>query len=428
MLLVDIGNSRVKWATYDHGQLGPQSASAYSNWTMDDWRRALFQAPGIDNVLVASVAGEASAALLTEAARLGAEGTAYALATVVGVRRPASARTGNQAIVTADGAIDGWVGGACSEPVVIREALRSLADGQPRLWCRAGVHLGTSHIEDEAGNFGFDRHPDHANRYERAEEFFDVCAGLWDSFEDGAFIRDKASGRYIDPSKGHILNHQGEFFRVRGPLNLPRTPQGRPVIAQAGSSGDGRKLASRVADMIFTAQSVLSEGKSFYDDLKSRAAAHGRDPDHVKIMPGFMTILGETKDEAEQIAGELGDMMDEANAMRLLARLCGDLDIHVYPVDGPLPDLPPSADSRLALLATCGSAAAPLLLLLLGPLPDGPASAAAASASAASCAHCISHSVQQAAGGSSRRSITTTILRGGREDARQIGSRAADAT
>jgi hypothetical protein len=86
-----------------------------------------------------------------------------------------------------------------------------------------------SQIEDEAGNYGFDRHPDHANRYERAEEFFDVCAGLWDSFEDGAFIRDKASGRYLDPSKGHILNHQGRFFRVRGPLNLPRSPQGRQL-------------------------------------------------------------------------------------------------------------------------------------------------------------------------------------------------------
>jgi FMN-dependent oxidoreductase (nitrilotriacetate monooxygenase family) len=204
----------------------------------------------------------------------------------------------------------------------------------------------TSQIEDEAGNYGFDRHPDHAHRYERAEEFFDVCAGLWDSFEDGAFIRDKASGRYLDPSKAHILNHQGEFFRVRGPLNLARSPQGRPVIAQAGSSDDGRKLASRVADMIFTAQSVLSEGIAFYKDIRARAAAHGRDPDHVRVMPGFMTILGETQQEADDIAGTLADMMDEANAMRLLARLCGDLDIHSYPIDGPLPDLPPSNAAR----------------------------------------------------------------------------------
>ncbi|WP_198372534.1 LLM class flavin-dependent oxidoreductase [Roseomonas rosulenta] len=211
---------------------------------------------------------------------------------------------------------------------------------------RAGWNLVTSQIEDEAGNYGFDRHPDHANRYERAEEFFDVCAGLWDSFEDGAFIRDKASGRYLDPSKGHILNHKGEFFRVRGPLNLPRSPQGRPVIAQAGSSDDGRKLASRVADMIFTAQSVLSEGIAFYQDIRARAAAHGRDPDHVRVMPGFMTILGETQQEADDIAGTLGDMMDETNAMRLLARLCGDLDIHSYPIDGPLPDLPPSNAAR----------------------------------------------------------------------------------
>lgn len=118
------------------------------------------------------------------------------------------------------------------------------------------------------------------------------------------------------------------------------------MIAQAGSSDDRRKLASRVADMIFTAQSVLSEGKAFYDNLKYRAAAHGRNPDHVKIMPGFMTILGETQGEAEDIAGQLGEMMDEANALRLLARLCGDLDIHAYPIDGPLPDLPPSNVAR----------------------------------------------------------------------------------
>lgn len=207
---------------------------------------------------------------------------------------------------------------------------------------RAGWNLVTSQIEDEAFNFGFEKHPDHAHRYERAEEFFDVCAGLWDSFEDGAFIRDKTTGQYLDPSKGHILDHKGRFFTVRGPLNLPRSPQGRPVTAQAGSSADGRKLASRVADMIFTAQSVISEGKIFYDDLKSRAANHGRNPDHVKIMPGFMTILGESQDEADHLAGELGAMMDEKNAMRLLARLCGDLDIFAYPIDGPLPDLPPS--------------------------------------------------------------------------------------
>jgi FMN-dependent oxidoreductase (nitrilotriacetate monooxygenase family) len=165
---------------------------------------------------------------------------------------------------------------------------------------RAGWNLVTSQIEDEAGNYGFDRHPDHGVRYERAEEFFDVCAGLWDSFSEHAFPRDKATGVFLDPSQGHILNHQGRFFGVRGPLNLPRCPQGRPVIAQAGSSGPGKALASRIADMIFTAQSVLSEGQAFYAEIKARAAAHGRAPEHVKVTPGFMAITSEDEAAAQR--------------------------------------------------------------------------------------------------------------------------------
>ena len=207
---------------------------------------------------------------------------------------------------------------------------------------RAGWNLVTSQIEDEAGNFGFDRHPDHGHRYERAEEFYDVVAGLWDSFEDGAFPRDKATGIFLDPAKGHILNHVGKYFRVRGPLNLPRSPQGRPVIAQAGSSEAGRRLASRVADLIFTAQSVLAEGQAFYREIKQRAAGHGRAASDVKVLPGFMAIVGETDAEAERLYEALQELIDDVTAMRLLARLCGDLDIHAYPLDGPLPDLPPS--------------------------------------------------------------------------------------
>ncbi|MDB5379298.1 MAG: nitrilotriacetate monooxygenase [Rubritepida sp.] len=207
---------------------------------------------------------------------------------------------------------------------------------------RAGWNLVTSQIEDEAVNFGHDRHPDHTDRYERAEEFFDVVAGLWDSFEDGAFPRDKTSGTFLDSSKAHILGHEGKHFRVRGPLNLPRCPQGRPIIAQAGSSEVGKRLASRVADMIFTAQSVLEEGQAFYADVKGRAAAHGRNPDDVKIMPGLMAITGATDDEAQRTYDQLAELIDDATALKLLARLCGELDIYSYPLDGPLPDLPPS--------------------------------------------------------------------------------------
>ena len=211
---------------------------------------------------------------------------------------------------------------------------------------RAGWNLVTSQIEDEAGNFGQDRHADHGDRYARAEEFYDVVAGLWDSFDEEAFPRDKASGRFLDPAHGHILNHVGPHFRVRGPLNLPRCPQGRPVIAQAGSSGPGKQLASRVADMIFTAQSLLPEGQAFYREVRAQAAGHGRDPDHVRILPGLMVITGETEEAAQATYAQLQALTDEATAMRLLARLCGDLDIHSFPIDGPLPELPPSNAAR----------------------------------------------------------------------------------
>ncbi|MFC0407152.1 LLM class flavin-dependent oxidoreductase [Roseomonas elaeocarpi] len=211
---------------------------------------------------------------------------------------------------------------------------------------RAGWNLVTSQIEDEAGNFGFDRHPDHADRYRRAEEFFDVTAGLWDSFDEDAFPRDKQSGVFLDPARAHILHHRGEHFRVRGPLNLPRCPQGRPVIAQAGSSEPGMRLASRVADLVFTAQSDLAEAQAFRRDIHARAAAHGRDPDHLRILPGLMVIPGETDDEAQARYHGLAALMDEAVALPLLERLCGGLDIRQYPLDGPLPDLPPSNAAR----------------------------------------------------------------------------------
>ncbi len=205
---------------------------------------------------------------------------------------------------------------------------------------RAGWNLVTSQIEDEAGNFGADHHMLHAERYERAEEFYDVVAGLWDSFGEGALVRDKSSGHFIDPSRIHFQNHRGKHFAVRGPLNVARCPQGRPIVSQAGSSGPGMELAARTADIVFTAQSDLAEAQAFYADLKARAVRHGRDPAHVKIMPGLMTIIGETEDEAQAKYRELQALLSDENSMRLLARLCGDLDIFAFPPDAPLPPLP----------------------------------------------------------------------------------------
>lgn len=205
---------------------------------------------------------------------------------------------------------------------------------------RAGWNLVTSQIEDEAGNFGADHHMLHAERYQRAEEFYDVVAALWDSFGEGALIRDKASGIFIDTTKIHFQHHRGRHFAVRGPLNVGRCPQGRPIVSQAGSSGPGMELAARTADLVFTAQSDLAEAQAFYADLKARAARHGRDPQHVKIMPGLMTIIGETEDAAQAKYRDLQGLLSDANSMRQLARLCGDLDIFAFPPDAPLPPLP----------------------------------------------------------------------------------------
>ncbi len=207
---------------------------------------------------------------------------------------------------------------------------------------RAGWNLVTSQNVDEAQNFSHDRHLDHALRYERAQEFHDVVSGLWDSWDDDAIIRDRATGRYIDPSGLHVLNHQGKHFSVRGPLNVARSPQGHPITAQAGSSEPGRALAARTADVVFTAQVELGEAQAFYADVKSRAARHGRDPDHVKIMPGIRFVLGATEAEARRRYETMLESASEEAALASVQRLAGDLDLRRFPLDGPLPELPPS--------------------------------------------------------------------------------------
>jgi len=207
---------------------------------------------------------------------------------------------------------------------------------------RAGWNLVTSQNEDEAQNFSQDAHMDHALRYERAQEFYDVVTGLWDSWEDDAVIRDHATGRYIDPAKLHLLNHKGKHFNVRGPLNVARPPQGYPVIAQAGSSDPGCELAARTADVVFTAQVELGEGQQFYRGLKARMARYGRHPDHLKIMPGIRYVLGATQGEAQAKYDQMVAGASEEAALASVQRLAGDLDLRRFPLDGPLPDLPPS--------------------------------------------------------------------------------------
>ncbi len=207
---------------------------------------------------------------------------------------------------------------------------------------RAGWNLVTSQIEDEAQNFGYAEHVDHAVRYERAAEFYDVVVGLWDSWEQDALLRDKASGIYMDRDKVHFLDHVGTHFKVRGPLNVTRTPQGRPVVAQAGSSEAGRELAAKTADVVFTAQTRLDQAQAFYADVKGRAARYGRSPDDIRIMPGITPVFGHTEAEAREKYEELQELLPDDVALHSLSHISGGLDLSQFPLDGPLPDLPPS--------------------------------------------------------------------------------------
>lgn len=221
---------------------------------------------------------------------------------------------------------------------------------------RAGWNLVTSQVPDEASNFGLKEHIHHGQRYQRAEEFYDVVVGLWDSWEEDAFILDKTAGRYFDLDKLHFLDHHGEHFEVQGPLNVAKSPQGRPVIAQAGSSEAGKKLAARTADIVFTAQTTLEDARRFYTDIKSRAAHFGRDPDKVVVMPGLLPIVGATLAEAEAKAQALDDLLPDDIALASLKPLAGGIDLSTFPLDGPLPDLPPSNDatSRQTMLVELG--------------------------------------------------------------------------
>ena len=207
---------------------------------------------------------------------------------------------------------------------------------------RAGWNLVTSQNVDEALNFSQDAHMDHALRYERAQEFYDVVTGLWDSWEDDAVIRDKSTGRYIDPAKLHVLKHQGKHFKVHGPLNVARSPQGYPIVAQAGSSEPGRELAARTAEVVFTAQVDLGEAQAFYADVKGRMARYGRNPDHMKIMPGIRYVLGDTYAAAKADYDMMVAEASDDGALASVQRLAGGLDLKQFDLDGPLPELPPS--------------------------------------------------------------------------------------
>jgi len=186
---------------------------------------------------------------------------------------------------------------------------------------RAGWNIVTTAGDEAARNFGLDAQPAHAERYQRAAEFVEVSRKLWDSWEDDAIVADAAAGVHARDDRVHVIGHVGRFFRVRGPLNLPRSPQGHPVLVQAGSSEDGKDFAANCAEAVFTAQQTLAEGQAFYAELKRRAAAAGRDPDGVKILPGIVPVLGSTEREARALDAELDQLIVAEHARSQLAHL-----------------------------------------------------------------------------------------------------------
>ncbi len=204
---------------------------------------------------------------------------------------------------------------------------------------RCGWNLVTGGISEDALHFNLQSHVVHADRYAMAEEFADVCLGLWDSFEDDAIMRDKASGRYVDVKKIHTLNHQGKFYSVKGPLSVARSPQGRPVIIQAGASEPARELSARVADVVFTSQSSLASAQAFYADIKGRLAKFGRSPDDMKVMPGVALFVGRSQAEADEKYEALQALLEPSLAFALLHERVGGLDLSQYDLDGPFPEL-----------------------------------------------------------------------------------------
>jgi FMN-dependent oxidoreductase (nitrilotriacetate monooxygenase family) len=210
---------------------------------------------------------------------------------------------------------------------------------------RAGWNLVTSGQEAEAKNFGREKHYQHGERYERAREFARIVIGLWDSWDDDAFVRDKESGQFFRPEALHPLNHTGENFSVRGPLNVPRTPQGRPVIVQAGGSEDMIAVAAEFAEVIFCAPLTIDAARKFYSDLKGRVAGYGRDPDQVKIMPGLSAIVGRTEAEAEERYEYLQSLIHPIVAREILSLVLGSVDLTPYPLDGPFPENLPKSNA-----------------------------------------------------------------------------------
>ncbi|MGI9476607.1 MAG: LLM class flavin-dependent oxidoreductase [Hyphomicrobiaceae bacterium] len=240
---------------------------------------------------------------------------------------------------------------------------------------RIGWNIVTSWLATAAGNFGGGGPLAHAERYERGEEFMSVVKGLWDSWAKDAVLDDRASGRFADTAHIRPISHDGQYYKVAGPLNLPRCPQGRPVMVQAGSSETGRDFAARHGEAIFTAQMEKTTAQEFYKDLKARVVAAGRETSQALILPGLSPLIGSTEDEARRFADELGELSDpEAGRKRMSARFGGhdfsnlDLDAPLTPDDFPDPDTVEAARSRTEVIINIVRREKPTLRQLLARL------------------------------------------------------------
>ncbi|WP_380178510.1 LLM class flavin-dependent oxidoreductase [Kalamiella sp. sgz302252] len=216
---------------------------------------------------------------------------------------------------------------------------------------RAAWNVVTSYSDDVARNFSLTDMPGHADRYARAREFLAVTFKLWDGWQAGAVAPDATTGRYFIDDRIQPIDHQGSHFQVQGPLNISRSPQVRPVIIAAGSSGDGQQLAAAYAEVVFTAAASLEEGQAFYRAQKARVAEAGRKPEQVVIMPGVMPIIGRTREEAVATWKSLNQLVDITNGLNQLSQRFG-MDMSQFPLDGPVPEVPPGEgnQSRVKLL------------------------------------------------------------------------------
>lgn len=201
---------------------------------------------------------------------------------------------------------------------------------------RIGWNIVTSWLATAANNFGGTAQVTHAERYARAEEFMTVVKGLWDSWAEDAELNDRTGGRYANPDRIRPINHEGDYYRVAGPLNVPRCPQGQPVLVQAGSSDTGRGFAARHAEAIFTAQLQKKTAQEFYADLKSRVVAEGREPDQVLVLPGLSPLIASTEAEAQRLSDELGELANPEVGRKRLSGRFGGHDFSHLPLDNPL--------------------------------------------------------------------------------------------